>query len=89
MTDMGRLHRVPDIWLSGLVAALGALAQAPAPSAEVTESCRRHLGMPPTLPDAPGTAPDAALDTAFAAPDPLPAPPPSSSSQRCEPETIH
>ncbi len=58
MSDMGRVQSVPDIWLSGLVAALEAMARAPAPSAETVEACRRHLAAVPTVPcGAPETVP--------------------------------
>jgi hypothetical protein len=60
---------VPDIWLSGLVAALGAMARAPAPSREVTEACRRHLGVLPDLAGAPETAP-ASPNSATTPPEP-------------------
>lgn len=58
MSDMGRVQSVPDIWLSGLVAALEAMARAPAPSAETIEACRQHLAtVPPVLCGAPETVP--------------------------------
>ncbi|RIK99870.1 MAG: hypothetical protein DCC74_00475 [Proteobacteria bacterium] len=58
MSDMGRVQSVPDIWLSGLVAALEAMARAPAPPAETVEACRKHLaGVPSVLCGAPETMP--------------------------------
>lgn len=59
MTDMGRVHNVPDIWLSSLVAALEAMARAPEPPPEIVAAFRQHLAaVPPVLCAAPETVPE-------------------------------
>lgn len=57
MSEPAERH-VPDIWLSGLVAALEAMAHAPAPPPATVAACRRHLlDVPPVTIGAPEAVP--------------------------------
>lgn len=58
MNQTGSSTNVPDIWLAGLVAALEAMAHAPAPSAQAMMAFLRHLDSM-TVDSAPATAVDA------------------------------